>query len=342
MQNSLRKHSSRFYFYLVACLVLLVVAMFISVNTGYIQISFFSFLQTMVGLGNPEDAMTIFDFRMPRITMAILVGMGIAVSGAILQSISSNPLADPGILGINSGAGFAIVLYTFFFQSFVATNSAFFVFLKPVVALFGALLAAFLIYTLAYHKGRIAPTRMLLIGIGINAAFSAGITIFQLRMEPVDFTRTLVWLSGSIYATSWTFVLALLPWLLILLPIAFYKSRTLDIISLNEMSAIGVGINVNKERKWLLILAVLLAGSCVAVGGGLTFLGLIAPHIARRLVGRSHMRVLPLSALIGALLVVASDTIARIVIAPAELPVGVILSIVGAPYFIYLLLKTRN
>lgn len=342
MQNSLRKNSHHFYIYMTACIILLIVAVFISVNTGYVHVSFLNFLQTIIGIGTPDDAMTIFDFRMPRITMAILVGMGIAVSGAILQSISSNPLADPGILGINTGAGFAIVLYTFFFQEFVALNNATSIFLKPVVALSGALLAAFLIYTLAYRKGRIAPTRMLLVGIGINAAFSAGITIFQLRMEPVDFTRTLVWLSGSIYATSWTFVLALLPWLMILMPIALYKSRTLDIISLNEMAAVGVGINVTKERKWLLILAVLLAGSCVAVGGGLTFLGLIAPHIARRLVGRAHMRLLPLSALIGALLVVVSDTLARVLIAPAELPVGIILSIVGAPYFIYLLLKTRN
>lgn len=342
MQNSLRKNSSHFYVYIAACIILLIIAIFISVNTGYVHVSFLNFLQTIVGIGTPDDTMTIFDFRMPRIAMAILVGMGIAVSGAILQSISSNPLADPGILGINTGAGFAIVLYTFFFQEFVATNNATSVFLKPVVALCGALLAAFLIYTLAYRKGRIAPTRMLLVGIGINAAFSAGITIFQLRMEPVDFTRTLVWLSGSIYATSWTFVLALLPWLMILMPIALYKSRTLDIISLNEMSAVGVGINVTKERKWMLVLAVLLAGSCVAVGGGLTFLGLIAPHIARRLVGRAHMRLIPLSALIGALLVIVSDTLARVIIAPAELPVGIILSIVGAPYFIYLLLKTRN
>ncbi|MFS0783266.1 FecCD family ABC transporter permease [Bacillus sp. 1P06AnD] len=342
MQNSLRKHSNRFYIYITVCLILLFLGAFISVNTGYIDISFVNFIKTLFGNGSPDDALTIFSFRLPRICMAILVGIGIAVSGAILQSISSNPLADPGILGINSGAGFAIVLYTFFIQGVVFSNSWVSIFLMPFIALAGALLAAFVIYALAYKKGKVAPTRMLLVGIGINAAFSSGITIFQLRMEPTDFTRTLVWLSGSIWGSTWTFVLALLPWILILIPIAFYKARSLDILSLNEMTAIGVGIDLTKERKKLLVLAVLLAGACVSVGGGITFLGLIAPHIAKKLVGSSHFRVLPLSALIGALLILISDTISRIVIAPAELPVGIILSIIGAPYFIYLLLKTRG
>ncbi|USK70469.1 FecCD family ABC transporter permease [Peribacillus asahii] len=342
MQNSLRKNSGRFYMYIVGCLILLFIAIFISVNTGYIDISFLSFIQTLLGNGSPDNALTIFSFRLPRICMAILVGIGIAVSGAILQSISSNPLADPGILGINSGAGFAIVLYTFFIQGLVFSNSWASVFLMPFIALIGALLAAAAIYLLAYKKGKVAPTRMLLVGIGINAAFSAGITIFQLRMEPTDFTRTLVWLSGSIWGSTWTFVLALLPWIVILIPIAFYKARVLDILSLNEMMAIGLGINLTKERKKLLVLAVLLAGACVAVGGGITFLGLIAPHIAKKLVGSSHSRIIPLSALIGALFILISDTISRIVIAPAELPVGIVLSIIGAPYFIYLLLKTRG
>lgn len=342
MQNSLRKNSQRFYIYITVCLVLLFIATFISVNTGLIDISFWSFIQTLLGSGSPDNALTIFSFRLPRICMAILVGIGIAVSGVILQSISSNPLADPGILGINTGAGFAIVVYTYFIQGLVFLNSWTSVFLMPFIALIGALLAAVTIYLLAYKKGKLTPTRMLLVGIGINAAFSAGITIFQLRMNPTDFTRTLVWLSGSIWGSTWTFVLTLLPWIVIFIPVVFYKARVLDILSLNEITAIGVGINVTQERKKLLVLAVLLAGACVAVGGGITFLGLIAPHIAKKLVGSSHFRVIPLSALIGALLILISDTISRIVIAPAELPVGIVLSIIGAPYFIYLLLKTRG
>lgn len=342
MHNLIRKHTHRFSIYIVICLLLIFVVAFISVNTGYMNISILSFLQTLLGNGSPDNALTIFSFRFPRICMAILVGFGVAVSGVILQSISKNPLADPGILGINAGAGFAIVLYTFFIQGLLFSSSWMSVFFMPIIALFGALFAASIIYLFAYKRGQVSPSRMLLVGVGINAAFSAGITIFQLRMEPIDFSRTLVWLSGSIWGTTWTFVLALLPWIVMLIPFAYYKARVLDILALNEMTAIGLGINGTKERKRLLVLAVLLAGACVAVGGGLTFLGLIAPHIAKKLVGSLHYRVIPFSALIGALLLLMSDTISRIIIAPAELPVGIVLAILGTPYFIYLLLQTRG
>lgn len=178
---------------------------------------------------------------------------------------------------------------------------------------------------------------MLLIGIGINAAFGAGIIIFQLKMEPHDFMKTVIWLSGTIWGSTWTFVWAILPWLVVLIPIAIYKARILDILTLGEQISISVGINLNRERFKFLIIAVLLAGVCVAVGGGITFLGLIAPHIARRLVGANHKRIIPLSALIGAILILFSDTVGRILLAPTELPVGIILSVIGAPYFIYLM-----
>lgn len=342
MCHFLRKNRRCFPFYISIGLLLLLIVAFISVHTGYMKISFLSFIQTILGNGSSNNALTLFNFRLPRICMAILVGIGIAVSGAILQSIAKNPLADPGILGINAGAGFAIVLYTFFMQGLYIANAWLTVFIMPFIALIGALLAAAVIYFIAYKSGQIAPSRMLLVGIGINAAFSAGITIFQLRMEPIDFTRTLVWLAGSIWSSTWSYVYALVPWLVVLLPIAFYKARVLDILVLNDITAIGVGLNVTKERKQLIILAVLLAGVCVAVGGGITFLGLIAPHIAKKLVGTLHIRVIPFSALIGAILLLLSDTISRIILAPAELPVGIVLAILGAPYLLYLLIKSKS
>jgi len=342
MCHFLRKNRRCFPFYISIGLLLLLIVAFISVQTGYMKISFLSFMQTILGNGSSNNALTLFNFRLPRICMAILVGIGIAVSGAILQSIAKNPLADPGILGINAGAGFAIVLYTFFMQGLYIANAWLTVFIMPFIALIGALLAAAVIYFIAYKRGQIAPSRMLLVGIGINAAFSAGITIFQLRMEPIDFTRTLVWLAGSIWGSTWSYVYALVPWLVVLLPIVFYKARVLDILVLNDITAIGVGTNVTKERKQLIILAVLLAGVCVAVGGGITFLGLIAPHIAKKLVGTLHIRVIPFSALIGAILLLLSDTISRIILAPAELPVGIVLAILGAPYLLYLLIKSKG
>lgn len=337
----LNERSKRFGLYVILSIAAIFVGIVISINAGYIDIPVQRVIQALLGNGTEQDEMTIFSFRLPRIMMAILVGMGIAVSGAILQAISKNPLADPGILGINSGAGFAVVLYTFFMQGIIFGQQWMSVFLMPIVALLGALLAAVFIYLFAWKKGAITPTRMLLVGIGINAAFGAGIIIFQLKMEPNDFMKTVIWLSGTIWGSTWTFVWAILPWLVILIPIAIYKARILDILSLGEQIAISVGIDVNRERLKFLIIAVLLAGVCVSVGGGITFLGLIAPHIARRLVGANHKRIIPLSALIGAILILFSDTIGRIILAPTELPVGIILSVIGAPYFIYLMFMKK-
>lgn len=267
----LNERSKRFGLYVIFSIAAIFVGIIISINAGYIDIPVQRVIQTLLGNGTDQDEITIFSFRLPRIMMAILVGMGIAVSGAILQAISKNPLADPGILGINSGAGFAVVMYTFFMQGIIFSQQWVSVFLMPFVALLGALLAAAFIYLLAWKKGSITPTRMLLVGIGINAAFGAGIIIFQLKMEPNDFMKTVVWLSGTIWGSTWTFVWAILPWLVILIPIAIYKARILDILMLGEQISISVGINLNRERLKFLIIAVLLAGVCVSVGGGLRF-----------------------------------------------------------------------
>lgn len=334
----LRKDKIPYPFYIAGLLILIFIMLIISVNAGYIQIPAADIWATITGQGTPSNELTIFQFRLPRMFIALLVGAGIAVSGAILQAISKNELADPGILGINAGAGFMIVLYIFFIQGNAFYQSHIAVFIMPLVALFGAFLAAGIIFLLAWKKGSVKPTRMILVGIGVNAGFTAGLTIFQMKMNPIDFTQALVWISGSIWSATWTYVLAALPWLIILIPLALYKARTLDVLNLGEQSAIGVGVNVNKERGLLLLIAVGLAGSCVAIGGGITFVGLIAPHIARTLVGTRHQRMLPVCLLFGGLLVLTADTIARVILAPLELPVGIVLSIIGAPYFIYLLL----
>lgn len=152
--------------------------------------------------------------------------------------------------------------------------------------------------------------------------------------------KAIIWLSGTIWGTNWTFVLALLPWIFILIPLTIYKSRYLDVLHLSDPIAISVGVDIERERRILLFISVALAGACVSVGGGITFLGLIAPHIARRLIGARHAKILPATALIGGLLLLSADTLGRVIMAPMELPVGLVVSILGAPYFIYLLVKT--
>src|SRR5699024_8239484 len=181
---------------------------------------------------------------------------GLAVSGAILQSITQNDLAEPGILGINTGAGFAVVLFIFFLQDLM--GNVFSVLVMPLFALMGALLAALLIYVLAWKNG-VSPIRLVLVGIGINAGFSAALVILQLKMNPQDFRQATVWLSGDIWSANWTFVLALLPWILILVPYALQKSNTLNVLNLGDDIAGGLGSKVENDRRLLLIIAVALA-----------------------------------------------------------------------------------
>lgn len=336
----LSKDQHKFKTLMIVTSILTVVVFLLSINAGYIKIPLNEVFATLIGQGTPKNELTIFDFRLPRIIMALLVGMGIAVSGAILQGVSQNPLADPGILGINSGAGFAVVLYMFFFQGTTFLTGMLSIFIMPLTALAGAFVAALLIYLLSWKNGKVTPVRLLLVGIGINSAFAAGLIIFQMKMDSLDFMKAVIWISGTIWGTNWTFVWALLPWLIIFIPFAIYKTRFLDVLRLGDSIAIGVGVRIEKERVILLLVAVALAGASVSVGGGITFLGLIAPHIARRLIGARHAKIIPLTAVIGALLLLSADTLGRVIMAPMELPVGLVVSILGAPYFIYLLVKT--
>ncbi|AVI42330.1 FecCD family ABC transporter permease [Bacillus pumilus] len=318
----------------------IVVVFLISLNTGEIRISPIDTLKTFFGFGSEMDELVLFEFRLPRMIIALLVGASIAVSGAIWQGVSQNGLADPGILGVNAGAGFAVVLFIFVFQGTMSNIGQLTIFILPLFAFAGAAFAAFLIYVLAWKKG-ITPVRLILTGIGVNAAFSAAIVVIQLKMSPNDFNQAIVWLSGSIWGSSWTYVLSVLPWMLIFLVLALVRARYLNIMNLGDQLSYGLGISVHKERSFMMLIAVALAGASVAVAGSISFLGLAAPHLARKLVGPKHQGMIPASALIGALLLLLADTLGRVILAPSEVPVGLVVSALGAPYFIYLLMKTN-
>lgn len=324
---------------LTALFILIVIAFLISLGLGTIRIEPLDVVKTIFGYGTMQDELVLYEFRLPRMVIALLIGAGLAVSGAILQGVARNDLADPGILGINTGAGLGAVVFMFFFQSSYDLGTLQ-IFILPFFALMGGLLAALLIYLLAWKNG-VTPIRLILVGIAVNAGLAAVLLLIQLKMDPRDFMRATVWLSGSIWGTNWKFVLATLPWIVILLPIAIYKARYLNVLNLGDSVAAGLGAAVEKERRFLLILAVALAASCVSVGGGIAFLGLVAPHLARRLVGPKHQMLIPASALMGALLLIISDAIGRNLLAPSEIPVGLVVSALGAPYFIYLLMKTK-
>ncbi|WP_163971525.1 FecCD family ABC transporter permease [Oceanobacillus halotolerans] len=330
----------RFIPIVVSLILLIFIMLFVSLSTGVIQIMPMDVIKTLMNNGTDRQELVLFDFRLPGIILAILIGAGLAVSGAILQGITKNELADPGILGINTGAGLSVVLFIFFFQNSLDTSSTLSIFIMPVFALFGAVFAAILIYTIAWKKG-VNPIRLILVGIGVNAGFSAFLMIFQLKMDPQDFRQATVWLSGDIWNANWTFVAALLPWMIILIPLALQKANALNVLHLGDDIASGLGTRVEHERRILLLIAVALAGASVAAGGGIAFLGLVVPHIARKLIGPLHQYLIPISALIGALLLMVADTIGKNILSPTEVPVGIIVAILSAPYFVYLLMKTR-
>lgn len=317
---------------------LIVLVFLISMNTGVIRLSPVEVVTTLFGGGTDKENLVLFDFRLPRIVISLLIGAGLAVSGCVMQGISRNALADPGILGINAGAGLMVMLFISFFPNTTAAP----IYLLPVLALIGAGLTAALICVLAYKKNQgFKPTGLLLTGIAVAAGISAAMIVLTLRLSPEKYQFVAVWLAGSIWGASWKFVLALLPWVLVLLPFVMYKAQVMNVLNLGESMATGLGASVTREQLKLLAAAVGLAASCVAVSGGIGFVGLIAPHLGRRLVGAKHQMLLPVTAMIGALLVITADTLSRSILQPSEIPTGIVVAVIGAPYFLYLLSRTR-
>ncbi|MBO0603133.1 iron ABC transporter permease [Sporosarcina sp. E16_3] len=319
--------------------LLIVFAFMISMNTGFIRLTPLEVIRTLFGLGTDKQHLILFEFRLPRIIIAVLVGMGLAVSGCVLQGISRNALADPGILGINAGAGLAVMLFISFFPSTAATP----VFLLPVLAFLGAGVTAVIIYSLAYkrHEG-ISPMRLLLTGVAVAAGISSAMIVLTLRLSPENYQFVATWLAGSIWGSNWKFVLSLLPWILVLIPFVFSKARVLNVLNLGDLTATGLGASIEKERRILLAAAVGLAGASVSVSGGIGFVGLIGPHLARQLVGSRHQFLIPAAALTGGLLVLVADTLGRWILQPSEIPAGIVVAVIGAPYFLYLLSRLKD
>ncbi|MEW9502522.1 FecCD family ABC transporter permease [Jeotgalibacillus marinus] len=292
------------------------------------------------GQGNAYEQLIVHSFRMPRILIAILVGMSLAASGAILQAVVRNPLASPDIIGITGGASVAVVLFLAIFSD---ENNALTVSIQwlPLSAFIGASVVTFLLYILAWKNG-LSPMRLVLIGISMWALTKALTTMFMLIGPIYQASQANVWITGSVYGSSWTNVWVLTPITITLLLITIVMIRNINVQELGEEIAIGVGTHIQKQRFLLLLISSAFIGSAVAFAGGIGFVGLMAPHIARKLVGSSFGALLPLSCLIGAILVLIADSIGRTFFLPIEVPAGVFTAIIGAPYFIYLLYKQRN
>ncbi|WP_223636203.1 FecCD family ABC transporter permease [Planococcus sp. 4-30] len=330
---SLRKKQRISYYLLLALILLTAIA---SMGLGYSPISYDRLVPAIFGQGTFKEDFILFSIRLPRILITLLAGMALALSGAILQSVTRNDLADPGIIGINSGAGVAIAV----FFLFIPVEAGAFVYLLPIVAFGGALATAALIYAFSYSRNTgLQPIRLVLVGIGFSMALSGVMIVLISSAEPekVDFIAN--WLAGNIWGADWPFIVAILPWLLVLIPFTLYKANRMNVLGLSDPVAVGIGVSIEKERLVLLIAAVALAASAVSVTGGIAFIGLMAPHIAKSIVGPRHQLFLPLAILIGGWLLLLADTIGRNLLEPSGIPAGIMAALIGAPYFIYLLLK---
>ncbi|MGG1676910.1 FecCD family ABC transporter permease [Neobacillus sp. NRS-1170] len=312
----------------------------ISTGAGEMKINPLTVVKVLFGAGPEMETLVIQSFRLPRIIIALMVGISLAVAGSILQGMIRNPLASPDVLGITGGAAFAVVSFLALFSDKNHSLTVSIAWL-PLAAFIGAGAVAFLVYLLAWKNG-VSPIRLVLIGIGISTLTQA-LTTLTMVMGPIyQASQANIWITGTVYGSNWKNVATLVPWTVVFLIIAFAAARTINIQELGDEVATGLGGKVQKQRFLLLMISTALIGSSVAFAGGIGFVGLMAPHMARRLVGSSFGAQLPTSALLGGILVMIADLIGRTMFSPLEVPAGVFTAGIGAPYFIYLLFKTRN
>lgn len=315
-------------FYVVT-LSLMVLLFGLSIRLGTYTLSF----EEIWAAFQPDDKnyFTLMEYRLPRAVLAILLGGALAISGVLVQSVVRNPLASPDILGINNAAGLVAVSVLMFLP-----NLAFY--WMPIFAFLGGVLSFVILWIVCGFNFR--PIKMAIIGVALSALWAA-ISHYLMLTNPVEINTAMLWLTGSLWGRSWSYLNVVLPWLLVLLPLPFIFCRDLDTLGLGENKASTLGVTVNKVQISVLVLAVALSTTAVAICGPIAFLGLVAPHLARRLVGGRHRTLLPAALIIGALLLQLSDILARVIDPPTELPAGILTAIIGAPYFFYLLMRTK-
>ena len=315
---------------LVAFAILVIITFVGSLMNGSVEISPLQVLSTL-GIGTESVDETkqqiLQNIRLPRTIVSMLVGVNLSLSGAILQAVMKNPLADPHIIGISSGAGL-FGIFVMLVKSDAGT-------LVTPAAFVGALLAALLIYILAWKDG-LRPIRVILAGVAVSAFLGAGISAMLIFYSD-KVHSALLWMVGGLSARSWNHVEILYPYTIIGTILTFLGARHLNILQLGDEIAKGLGLRVDLVRSILTTVAALLAASAVCVVGLLGFVGLIIPHTARLLIGSDYKFLLPASALLGAAVLTISDTFARTMFAPTELPVGILMAILGAPFFLFLL-----
>lgn len=324
---STRKKILSFVLTAVALFVLFIFA----VNTGSLKVTPSELFCGLFIEYNPDVA-TIYDLRFPRIFIAMLGGAATAVSGVLLQAVMKNPLADPGIIGVSSGASLVAVIVTAFFPSLF--------FLTPMLAFIGGLIAFMLVYSLSWNGG-LSPLRIILVGVAVNALCTGLMSAFN-SATGSSYTGVASIVNANITQKTWDDFQTLAVYVVIGLIASFFVTNQCNLLSLEDKTARSLGMNVTRSRIVISVTAVLLASISTAVVGAISFLGLIVPHIARLLVGSNHKVLVPYSILLGAFTLLLADTIGRTVASPYEISAAVVMSVIGGPFFIFLLRRSKQ
>lgn len=312
--------------------VVLLVVVALSLSLGDYTVSWNHLLPAVFGSGDGSDVIVVQNLRLPRVVLAVPVGIAFGMSGAVFQSLARNPLASPDILGITAGGSlFAVVGLTLFGLAGLSLSLA---------ATLGALLTAALIYGLAYRKG-LSSYRLILMGIGVGAVAAALTQYFWTRAHTYDAASAALWLSGSLSGRGWDNIAPILVFLAVLVPAALVLTKQLSVLELGDDSAMAVGLNVQRARLLLLVVAVGLAGAGIGAAGPVAFVAFVSGPIARRLCRSPAPALLP-AGLFGAILVVVGDHIGRTVVPNTEISVGILTGIIGAPYLLWLLTRTNR
>lgn len=313
----------------------LLLACLVALSVGGVDLPASEVWAALSGSATRPEAMAIVrDIRLPRVLLALLVGAALAVSGTVLQALLRNPLADPYVLGISNGAAVGAIVGLWLGGRFASA--------APLMAFGGALATMTWVYFLGRREGRLSSYTLILAGV-ITASFLAAVILFFLTtLSTRDVRGMAFWLMGDLSVVTGGQLRVLLPVVLAGIVVVYTLAKDLNVLLLGEEEAAHLGVNVARVETWVFVLASLLTGVAVSVSGAIGYLGLLVPHLGRMLVGADHRALLPAAALGGAIVLVLSDTVARTLLAPAELPVGAVTAVAGAPVFIYLLRKTAG
>ena len=312
---------------IIASFIVLVFLIFLFSTVGSVKLSYGEIFSALINNDNKMVTTIVYQMRLPRNILAVLVGANLAISGLLLQAVMKNPLSDPGITGVSSGASVGAIIILLLMPQYIG--------ILPLIAFLGGAIACACVYMMAWKNG-LKPIRVVLAGVAVNAILGGFISLLTTFYSD-KIQSALLWLNGSLASKTWVDVRLLGIYSIIGLTLSLFCIRSANILNLGDDAAINLGVNLNKTRLLLSAVAVFLAGISTAIVGIISFVGLIVPHISRMIIGSDHKYSIPFSIILGGIVLLVADTVARSILGSLELPVGVIMSIVGGPFFLYLL-----